>query len=132
MAQTREFVLGMVVGAAVGAAVAVLYAPQSGPETREYLKGKAGDLKDATVTAVGTAQTRVKDVASNVATSTQQLVDRSRTAVEQKVGAVKAAVEAGQQAFQDKSTELNREVQADLNPTGTAGNGGTSTQPGTA
>lgn len=36
-----------VAGAAIGAAVALLYAPQSGEETRTYLGKKAKDSRDA-------------------------------------------------------------------------------------
>ncbi len=41
-----EFIKGIIVGGAIGAVAALLYAPQSGRETREELGGKAGDLYD--------------------------------------------------------------------------------------
>jgi len=113
MAQTREFVLGMLMGAAVGAAVAILYAPQSGPETRGLLKEKAGEVKDKTAQAVDTAKTRAREVTENVTTSAQQLVEKGRTTVGTKVSAVQAAVDAGRQAFQEKQTELTQEVRED-------------------
>jgi len=116
MAQTRDFVLGLFVGAAVGAAVAILYAPQSGPETRDFLKQRAGDLKDKSTAALDTAKEKVKDVAGNVATSAQQLVDTSKQQLQTKVSAVQAAVDAGKQAFQEKSTQLTEEVQQDVSP----------------
>ena len=99
MAQTRDFVLGMFVGAAVGAAVAILYAPQSGPETRDYLKLKAGEAKDKaadvvdtarqkTAAVVDTAKTKARDVKDTLSTSAQQLVDTTRSTVQQQVSAV--------------------------------------------
>ncbi len=39
-------VLWLVAGAAVGAGVALLYAPQSGEDTRKYLRKKAEQAKD--------------------------------------------------------------------------------------
>jgi gas vesicle protein len=40
------FVLGLLVGSLIGAATAILVAPQSGNQTREYLKRKAFEAKD--------------------------------------------------------------------------------------
>lgn len=40
------FVFGLLVGSLIGAATAILVAPQSGNQTREYLKRKAGEAKD--------------------------------------------------------------------------------------
>lgn len=40
-------VIWFVAGAAIGAAVALLYAPQSGEQTRRYLGDKAKESKDA-------------------------------------------------------------------------------------
>ena len=114
MAQTREFVLGMLMGAAVGAAVAILYAPHSGPQTRDLLKEKAAAVKEKTATAVDTAKSKAREVTGNVSTSAQQLVEKSRSKVEAQVSAVQAAVEAGKQEFQKKQAELTQEVREDL------------------
>ena len=38
---STNFFAGLIVGAVIGAAVALLYAPQSGPETRRLVKEKA-------------------------------------------------------------------------------------------
>ena len=40
----------------LGAAVAILYAPQSGPETRDLLRQKAGEVKDKASDVVDTAK----------------------------------------------------------------------------
>jgi gas vesicle protein len=125
MAQSRDFVLGMFVGAAVGAAVAILYAPQSGPETRVFLRQKAGEVKDRasdvvdtakekTTAVVDTAKTRAREAAEKVSTSAQQLVDTTKNTVQQQVSAVQAAVDAGKQAFTDKQQQLSQEVDEDV------------------
>jgi gas vesicle protein len=41
-----RFFAGIVLGAVLGAAVALLYAPQSGPETRRLVKDKALEIKE--------------------------------------------------------------------------------------
>ncbi|MDI6784327.1 MAG: YtxH domain-containing protein, partial [bacterium] len=46
-----SILLAFAAGAVIGAGIALLYAPQSGKETRELLARKAGDLKEATVDA---------------------------------------------------------------------------------
>ena len=40
------FFSGLILGAVVGAAIALLYAPQSGPETRRLVKEKALEVKE--------------------------------------------------------------------------------------
>ena len=42
-----KFALGALIGAAVGAVAGLLTAPKSGKETREDIKQKAGEVKDA-------------------------------------------------------------------------------------
>jgi gas vesicle protein len=136
MNEKRDFVLGMLVGSAIGAAVALLYAPQPGDLTRDMIKQKAGEAKDkagelATTarekagTVAGTISSTVTEKAGSVRDSAtgmvdqvkstaHDLVDRGRTLVETKKEQVAAAVEAGKQAYQEKRTELEADVQEDL------------------
>jgi len=51
MPKNVERVLWFCAGAAVGAGVALLYAPQSGEETRKYLRKKAEGARDKVVEA---------------------------------------------------------------------------------
>ena len=41
-----SFGIGLLVGAALGAGLALLFAPQSGRETRQMIKEKAGELRE--------------------------------------------------------------------------------------
>ena len=43
---TTKFITGLILGAVIGAAVALLYAPQSGRETRRMVKEKASAIKE--------------------------------------------------------------------------------------
>jgi hypothetical protein len=55
-----------------------------------------------------------------VKTTAHELVDKGRSLVETKKEQVTAAVEAGKQAYQEKRTELEAEVQDDLDSSPTA------------
>jgi gas vesicle protein len=46
------FFTGLIVGALIGGAMALLYAPQSGPETRRMVKEKALEAKEKAAKAV--------------------------------------------------------------------------------
>lgn len=50
------FFSGLIVGALIGAAVALLYAPQSGEETRRIVKEKMRIAKDTVVKAASKAK----------------------------------------------------------------------------
>jgi gas vesicle protein len=50
---TSGFFTGLMMGAVIGAVVALLYAPQTGTETRRMVKEKASDIKEKTSKAVG-------------------------------------------------------------------------------
>jgi gas vesicle protein len=45
MKLTGSFISGLLTGAVIGGAIALLFAPQSGEETREKLKGKFDELE---------------------------------------------------------------------------------------
>ncbi len=47
------FFSGLLMGAVIGAAIGLLYAPQSGPETRRIVKEKAAEIKEKATKAVG-------------------------------------------------------------------------------
>ena len=69
------FGLGLLAGAVIGGVVALLYAPQSGKETRQLVKDKTGDVvnavKDKTADVIGT----VKDAASEAGRRGQAAVN---------------------------------------------------------
>ena len=50
---TSGFFAGLMMGAVIGAVVALLYAPQTGTETRRMVTEKASDIKEKTSKAVG-------------------------------------------------------------------------------
>jgi gas vesicle protein len=59
------FFAGLIVGALIGAAAALLYAPQSGAETRRMVKEKVNDAKGAVAKAAGKAKEAVSSKISS-------------------------------------------------------------------
>ena len=55
------------VGAVIGAGIALLYAPQSGKDTRKLLAKKAKQLKDKAHDTVGSAQEFIHDRKTDLA-----------------------------------------------------------------
>lgn len=80
------FFLGLGLGVAVG----LLFAPKSGPETRELLRSKADEGKEF----LRRRSNEVRDQAAEV-------IDRGKTTVLRQRENLSAAVEAGKQAYRD-------------------------------
>ncbi len=145
MAQSRDFLIGVMVGSAIGAAAALLYAPQAGADTRVQLRDKAAEAKERTAglaqqagarvgevtgqakarvgelaqqaqAKVGEATSQAKARVGEVSGQAQSVVERGRQAVEHQKAAVPTALEAGRQAYTEKQTELKQEVAADTQP----------------
>ena len=85
------FFLGLGLGVAVG----LLFAPKSGPETRDMLRGKADEGKEYLRRRSG----EVRDQASD-------MFERGRSTVQRQRDNLNAAVEAGKQAYRDAVTNV--------------------------
>ena len=69
------------VGALIGAGIALLYAPQSGKETRKLLAKKAKQLRDKAQDTVENAQGFIKDRKADLAAaidSGKEIVDHAK------------------------------------------------------
>jgi len=145
MTDTKDFVLGVVIGSAIGAAAALLYAPQSGTETREQLRVKADEARLKAAEAAQQAQAKaseamhqvqakageaahqvqakagevtgqLKQKSSELTREARSVVDKSRDFVENQKEAVVTAVEAGKEAYAAKQEELKSQVADDTLP----------------
>ena len=71
------FLVGFLVGGLVGAAVALLFAPQSGMETRAYIRDKSIELKDKAVEttdqAMAEARLRADAAVADLRARTEEL-----------------------------------------------------------
>ena len=86
--------LWFLAGLGLGALGGVLYAPRSGSETREMLRSRAEE---------GSEQLRQQ--ARRVRDNAGEWIDRGKETVTQHREKVRAAVEAGRQAYYDKTSE---------------------------
>lgn len=80
------FLLGLGLGVAVG----VLFAPQSGEETRGLIKSKAGEGGDY-----------IKRRGDELRGSANEIVDKGRSAINTQKDQLRAAVDAGKQAYRE-------------------------------
>lgn len=90
------FFLGLGVGVAVG----LLFAPQSGEETRDLLKNKADDAKD-----------RLRRKGQDLRETAEEAIARGRDTLARQKENLSAAVDAGKQAYREAvatGSEYNR------------------------
>jgi gas vesicle protein len=80
------FFLGLGLGVAVG----LLFAPKSGPETRDLIRSKADEGKDY-----------LKRRGTELRGSANEAIEKGRTAVSRQRDNLAAAVEAGKQAYRE-------------------------------
>ena len=105
------FLVGFIVGGLSGAVVALLFAPQSGEETRALIKDKSIELRDkAQITAeeaIARAEAAAADARARADDLARQLRERGHTVVEDVRERGKSAVDAVRSKVQrtDESSE---------------------------
>lgn len=97
-------------GAAIGAAVALLFAPQSGVETRREIQRRARTAKRRAQEQVEAAQDAVVDRYESARRRVEERIDDVRSAVELKKMQAQEAVRAGRQAASDARLELEKRI----------------------
>jgi gas vesicle protein len=110
------FLIGFVVGGLTGAAVSLLMAPQSGDDTREFLRERAIELRDkASETAQVTAE-QVNTTAEQVRVRATELADKAKVNAEdlQHRGQVVAEdlQHRGQVIIEEQRAKINDTVQS--------------------
>jgi gas vesicle protein len=111
-------ILGFMIGGLIGAASMLLFAPQSGKETRQAVKEGANDLKDrANDTAqrtVSQARSKAQDIASTAREKASDLQNRSMNAAADQLDRVAKAAQSGKKAI--KSQQNNSSNTSYNNP----------------
>jgi gas vesicle protein len=82
-----SFLLGLGLGVGVG----LVFAPQSGEETRDLLKAKADESKDY-----------LKKQSEGLRGSAADIVDKGRDVINRQKDSLSDAIEAGKQAYREK------------------------------
>jgi gas vesicle protein len=85
--------LWFLAGLGIGAAVGILYAPQSGDETREILMSKAEEGRDY-------VRKRARDARDQAG----QWAQKGKEAYNAQKEQIRSAVEAGRQAYREKTS----------------------------
>jgi gas vesicle protein len=87
------FLVGFVVGGLTGAVVALLFAPQSGDETRALIKDKSIELRDKAQVTGEEALARAEALAAEARQRAEELTKEARIHAEQLAGEVRERTE---------------------------------------
>jgi gas vesicle protein len=80
------------VGLGIGSLIGILFAPQSGEETRDYLASKADEGRDY-------AQRKARELRERA----EDLLERSREVMSRQKDAFSSAVEAGKETYKKEA-----------------------------
>lgn len=102
---TRSVLAGLLIGGLAGAAAMLLFAPQSGKQTRAQIRDKSIQLRDQTAAGVKSAleQARVetKGMTAGVREQAGRLKQRGQDKLVEQLDRVSAVLDAGKTAVKD-------------------------------
>ena len=87
------FLVGFVVGGLTGAVVSLLFAPQSGEETRALIKDKSIELRDKAQVTGEEALARAEALAADARKRAEELTHEARVRAEQLAGEARTRTE---------------------------------------
>jgi gas vesicle protein len=106
------FLVGFIVGGLSGAVVALLFAPQSGEETRALIKDKSIELRDraqqSAEEALARAEAAAQEARARADELARQLRDRGQVVYDDVRERGKSAVEAGKSAVEAARSKLTK------------------------
>jgi gas vesicle protein len=108
-----DFVAGFIVGALVGAAVAMLFAPQSGDETRTLIRDRGIELGQRAGEMSDEARRRAEELQAQARDRAMGLQSQAKEKADELQGKVKQAVEEGKAAAADKRQELLAQIEGE-------------------
>ena len=101
----------MLLGVAIGAGLALLFAPQSGPETRRGITRQARLARSRATQLADEVTATVSDTITQARVQVEDRIDAARQAVEMRRQQVARAVDAGRAAAQQARSELQRRIE---------------------
>ena len=117
------------VGIAIGAGLALLFAPQSGVQTRRGLQRRARRAQRAARQMATDMTDTVVDTFQDARRRVEERIDTAREAIEVKKEQVHRAMEAGRAAAQQAREELERRIAETKAAYQTTGDGATTASP---
>ena len=101
-----DFVAGVLVGALVGAAAALLFAPQSGEETRILIRDKSLELREQADDLSAEARKRAEQIQTQAKEKAAELQSQAKDRATGIQTQVKQAVEEGKSAASKRKEDL--------------------------
>jgi gas vesicle protein len=108
-----EFFTGFLIGGVVGAAVALLFAPQSGEETREMIRERGLELEGRAGDYTSTARRRAEELAMDARERAEDARQRGRVVLNEQRSRLEGAIEEGKEAASKKRDELMQKLEAE-------------------
>jgi gas vesicle protein len=102
----KKVALAFLIGGAVGAGIALLYAPQSGRDTRKDIVKTARRVKKETVNLVEDAVDSINDFASDVKDKVSDIIDRGKDLSEDAKKEVLRNLEQGQKIIEKQRKKV--------------------------
>ncbi len=103
-------VVALLTGAALGAAFGILYAPQSGKETRDQLKEEANKAKDKLGKQYEDLSDQVTDYASTAKTKFEKRINKLFSKANNQADDILANMEDELEALRKKNQDLVKEL----------------------
>jgi gas vesicle protein len=101
---------GFLLGALVGAGAALLFAPQTGEETREVLRERGKRLRDDAQARVSDLGQRLEDGYERAKEHVEDGFDTARQTFDEKRAGAKDALDAGRAAVHSARDELDKRL----------------------
>jgi gas vesicle protein len=102
----KKIALAFLIGGAVGAGIALLYAPQSGRDTRKDIAKTAKRIKKETVHLVEDAVDSINDFASDVKDKVTDVIDRGKELSDDAKKEVLRNLEHGQKVIEKQKKRI--------------------------
>jgi gas vesicle protein len=100
------FLVGFIVGGLTGAVVALLFAPQSGEETRAVIKERSIELRDKATEEAEAAWKRAEEAALEAREKTEEMVKQARLQSDELIKQARSQGEEITLKARDKGKEL--------------------------